>query len=342
MAAERLDDQHRVMRHQRPPALADDDRMRHLLRVAHVHEVVDDVARVLLERVVRARIERRARPVVIDPQAAAHVHVADLVAHLHELAIKPRRLAHGLLDRADVGHLAADVEMHELEAMREPVFLEEIARPHEVRRGQAELRVLPTAGRPLAGGTRLQAHPQTHQWLDAHFLGNLDDLAQFLDLLDDHDDLLAQLAAHQRVLDEHGVLVTVADDDALQVAVHSQRGEEFRLAAALQPEVVFRARVEDFLHDLTQLVDLDRENAAVRLLVAGLRDGAGERLADRLHAVAQEVLETDDQREAVALFARFLHDGHHVDGRALVLQGRDLAIALRVDRKIPAPQRSML
>ena len=78
--------------------------------------------------------------------------------------------------------------------------------------------------------------------------------------------------------------------------------------------------VEDFLHDLAQLVDLDREHAAVRLLVAGLRDGAGERLADRLHAVAQQVLEADDQREAEALFARLLHDGHHVDGRALVLQ----------------------
>ena len=81
--------------------------------------------------------------------------------------------------------------------------------------------------------------------------------------------------------------------------------------------MVLRARVENFLHDLAQLVDLDRKHAAVWLLVAGLRDGAGERLADRLHAVAQQVLEPDDQRETEALFARLVDHGHHVDGRAL-------------------------
>ena len=180
----------------------------------------------------------------------------------------------------------------------------------------------------------LQPHAQTHQRLHVHLAGNLDDLAQFLDLLDDHDDLLAELAAKECGLDVNSVLVTVADDDAIRVTVDRDGSEKLRLAAALQPEMKFRARVEDFFHHLAELVDLDREHAAIRLLVTGLGDGAGKRAADRLHAVAQQILEPDDERKAETLFARLVDHIHHVDGRALVEQRRDLGVAPRVDRKI--------
>ncbi len=50
--AKDLDDQHAVMRHHRPSALADDVRMRHLLGVADIGDVIDDVIGVFLEGVV--------------------------------------------------------------------------------------------------------------------------------------------------------------------------------------------------------------------------------------------------------------------------------------------------
>ena len=224
--------------------------------------------------------------------------------------------------------------MHELEAVRKIVLLEVIAARDEFRRGQAELRVLAAARGPFARSARVQTHAETDERLDVHLAGNFHDLPQFLDLLDDQDNLLAKLAAQERVLDEDGVLVAVANDDAFRVTVDRQRSEEFRLAAAFQAEMKIVASVEDFLHHLTQLVDLDREYAAVRLLVARLGDGTGKRLADRLHAVPQKVLEPDDEREPETLFARLVDDRHHVNGRALIHQRRDLRVPLGVDREI--------
>ena len=86
---------------------------------------------------------------------------------------------------------------------------------------------------------------------------------ELLDLFDDHDDGLAQLAAEQRHLDVERVLIAVADEEALGIAMDGERGEEFRLAADLEAELVGRAGVHDFLHDFAELVDLDREDAAV-------------------------------------------------------------------------------
>ncbi len=91
--------------------------------------------------------------------------------------------------------------------------------------------------------------------------------------------------------------------------------------------MVFRPRVQDFLDHFPQLIDLDREHAAVRLLIAGFRDCAVERLANGVDPVPQQILEADHQRKPEALLARFLDDGHDIDCRALVLERRDLEVA---------------
>ena len=69
--AKGLDDEHGMMRHDRASAFADDRRVRHFLGVADLHDVLDDVARVFVERVVRRAVEGRARAVVVHAEAAA-------------------------------------------------------------------------------------------------------------------------------------------------------------------------------------------------------------------------------------------------------------------------------
>ena len=118
---------------QRAPALADDDGVGDFLRVADVHDVIDDVARVLAEGVIGGTVEGGSRAVVIDPEAAAHVEVAERVAHLGHLRVEAGGLAHGALDGADVGNLGADVEMDQLQAMGEALALERLAGGDEVR-----------------------------------------------------------------------------------------------------------------------------------------------------------------------------------------------------------------
>ena len=53
-------------------------------------------------------------------------------------------------------------------------------------------------------------------------------------------------------------------------------GQQLRLRAGLEAEVVRLAELVDFLDDLPLLIDLDRIDAAVAALVLMLCDGAGE------------------------------------------------------------------
>ena len=73
---EDVEEQHRVVGDGRAARLGDDHRVRDALRVEHGHDGLDDVAAVLVERVVPAVVEVGLRAVVVDRQAAAEVEVA--------------------------------------------------------------------------------------------------------------------------------------------------------------------------------------------------------------------------------------------------------------------------
>ena len=187
-----------------------------------------------------------------------------------------------------------------------------------------------------------QPRADADQRLDAELLGDGDDLAQLLELLDDHDDLLAQLGAEQRHADEAGVLVAVADDQAADLVLQRQAGEQLRLAADLEAEVERLARIQDFLHHLAQLVHLDREHAAILALVIELGDRVAERQVDRLHPVAQDVLEPDQHRELQPAAFGLLDDIGQVHRGAGFAQraGHDVPASLM--SKYSAPQRWIL
>ena len=97
-------------------------------------------------------------------------------------------------------------------------------------------------------------------------------MPQLLQFLNDQDDCLAQFDAEHGHLDELRVLVPVANYEAADLILQRQAGEQLRLAADFEPEIKRLARVENFLHDLAELVHLDREHAAVTAPVAVFRD----------------------------------------------------------------------
>ena len=98
-------------------AFGDDGRVRHFRFVANALDVIDDVARIFLKRVVDARFEIGLRAVVVDAKPAAHVHVLRARCPALELDVDARRLDHRGLDLADVRDLAAEVEVQQLEAV---------------------------------------------------------------------------------------------------------------------------------------------------------------------------------------------------------------------------------
>ena len=169
--AEDLDHEHAVMGDDGAAAFADDIRVRHLLRVAHVRDVINDVVGVFLQRVIDRAVERAPAPVVIHSQAAADIHELDLKTHLVQFRVKARGLLHGLFNRQNVGHLGPDVEMQELETMAEPLGLEQRGGGEQLGGGEAELRVFAAAfgPAPRALGQEPRANPD--QRLDIHLLG---------------------------------------------------------------------------------------------------------------------------------------------------------------------------
>ena len=85
--------------------LADKNRMLHLLGVADLHDVVDDVTGILVEGVVPGAVKAGTGAVVVDPEPASDIKVAERVAHLAELRVEARGLAGRTGDGGDVRHL---------------------------------------------------------------------------------------------------------------------------------------------------------------------------------------------------------------------------------------------
>src|SRR5262249_1475897 len=147
-----------------------------------------------------------------------------------------------------------------------------------LRQRQAELRAVARTTAPAAGSASCQLDAHADDGAHLQRLGVADDQLQFSELLDDGDDLLADLAGEHGHLDVFVVLEAVADDgravvlaalaDGSPAAVgQRQHGEQFRLAAGLQAEAEGLAEVQNLLDDLALLVDLDGVNADVAALV---------------------------------------------------------------------------
>ena len=99
-------------------------------------------------------------------------------------------------------------------------------------------------------------------------------MLKLLQLFHDHDDPFAELAPQQRHANESRVLVAVADDQSLRIALQRKPGDKLRLAAYLEAEMKWFASVEDFFDHFAQLVDLDRKNAAIVVFIVELGDRA--------------------------------------------------------------------
>ncbi len=226
------------------------------------------------------------------------------------------------------------MEMEQLEAVPE-VFRPEHLRGREQLGGaQAELGVLAAALGPFARPFGQEPRPNAEDRLDPQLLGELDDVPQFLQFFHDQDDALAQLDADQGHLDEAGVLVTVADNQAPDLILQRQAGEQFRLAADFQTEIERLARVENLLHDFAELVDLDREDAAVLALVVEFLDGTAKGQVNRLDPVAQDVLEPNQHRELQAARLGFFDHVVDLDARAVLLQRPGKHMPRFVDVKV--------
>ena len=127
------------------------------------------------KRVVDRRLEVGLRAVVVDAQAAADVEVLDAGPDAVQLDIDAGRLGQGVLDVADVGDLAAEVEVHQLQAIGHVALLEVLEGFQDLGQGQAELGAIAGAGLPAAGAAGRQLDAHADRRADVQLLGVADD-----------------------------------------------------------------------------------------------------------------------------------------------------------------------
>ena len=151
--------------------------------------------------------------------------------------------------------------------------------------------------------------------------------------LDDRDDAPAHLLGQHRHLDELGVLEAVADDRRL-VGRHRDDGQQLRLGAGLEAEVVRPAEVEHLLDDLPLLVDLDRIDAEVLAFVLVLGDGRLEGPVDVGEPLAEDVAEADENRQADAAQLEVIDQLLQVDPALGILGGVDADVPVRSDGEV--------
>ncbi len=302
------------MRRERAAALADEVRHRHLVLAARLGHRVHDVVRVLLQRVVHARVRlRRPRAVVVDAEPAADVDVRDVDAELAHLDVEARDLLEPALDEADVRDLAAEVEVQQLDDVESSALAEPVDELHELHRVEPELRFLPGALRPPSGALGRELDADAARRRHPELVGDLEQHVDLAELLDDDEHTVADLLPHEGEPHELVVLVAVADDDVLRALGHREHRLQLRLRAALQTDAVRLAELDDLLDDVPLLIDLDRVDGRVPTAVLELLDRRLEARAQLLDAGAEDVGEAEQHGKPDSLLFQVAREVQEVE-----------------------------
>src|SRR5947208_67507 len=109
--SQNVEDEHTMISRYGTTALTDDVRVRNFGFITDTLDVIDHVARVLLECVVHARFEIGLRAVIIYPEPASDIEILEPGTQFFEVDIDSRALDNCALNLADVGNLAAEMKV---------------------------------------------------------------------------------------------------------------------------------------------------------------------------------------------------------------------------------------
>ena len=331
---EHVDDEHRVVRRERASALGYDVRVGQAVAVGRVDKGIDTVVDVLLYGVVhRAFAAGRACAVVVYAEPSAAVHEVDVVAQLVQLYVKLRRFAQRSLYAAYLRYLAPYVEVYQPQAVAHVLLVEQLERVEQLGARQAELAGVAAAVLPLATARGGQLYAYAEVRADVELLGHAGYGVKLVELLHDDEYALAHLLGEQGQLYVALVLVAVADDERVALALHGYHRVQFRLGACLEPEVELAPVAYYLLHHRLHLVYLYGVDDEVLALVFVLGGGLAEAAAGLLDAVVEDVGEAEQHRRGDVAQGEFVHHVAQVN-LCLVLAWRDIDVPAVVHAEV--------
>src|SRR5206468_1289742 len=259
-----------MMCNDRAPAFAHDCWVRDAFRITNVHNAPDDVISVFLERIICGAIEIAARTIVIDAKPAADIQISKLMPELRNLCVITGAFTHSPLDGRNVRYLRTDVEMDEFKTVPEASRLQHFARGNETCCIETELRVLAATRCPFSRAFAVKTHANSDVRFHPDFFCCTDCLLELFEFLGNDDHLLTELTTQQRDADEGCVFVAIANNETLGILVHRQRGDQFRLTSGFETKMKLLTGIDNFFNDFAQLINLDRKNTAILILVPEL------------------------------------------------------------------------
>src|SRR6266508_1292214 len=207
--------------------------------------------------------------------------------------------------------------------MREASRLQHFARGNETCCIETELRVLAATRRPFSRAFAVKTHPNSDVRFHADFLCCADCLLQLFEFLGNDDYLFTELATEQRDADKRCVFVAIANNETLGILVHRQRGDQFRLTSGFETKMKLLTGIDNFFNDFAQLINLDRKNTAILILITELGYRLLKCAVYRFDTMPEQILKSDDQRETQTAIARFIYHFQDVDRAAVFLQRSD-------------------
>ena len=243
-----------------------------------------------------------------------------------QIGVDLRHFLDRALQHLDLGDLAAEMEVQQLEPVLHAAALQFVHQPDQFRHGETELRTLAAGFEPAPGAARreLHAHRQTRHLVRT--VGERHQLLEFGVLLDDRQHALAEQLRRQDQRQHDVVLHAVAQQQPV-VADVRQRRDQFRFRTAFEAEAIRLAGVEHLLDHFVQLVDLDRIHRLIRAAVTCVGDGGVERFDQPPHSGAQNVLKAHQHRRRHVASRGGLHHFENVDGQIFVEQRSNRRVA---------------
>ena len=216
IGAEYIKDQHTLLRNHGAARLTDDGWMLYALFIAHGHDLVDHVGRVLLQRVVHGELKAGLAAVVIDAQPAANIDVLHSRAGLGQLRIDAREFIDPLIHLTNVMNLAAHVAMQELQAIFHSLGTEDREHFQDLSHAETKLRLQPARVAPTTGTLRSQIDAHADGWTNAVLLIEPQDQLEFSDVLNHRNDVAPKLLGERSELNVSLFLEAIANDQPLR------------------------------------------------------------------------------------------------------------------------------
>ena len=205
------------------------------------------------------------------------------------------------------------MEVNELEHIEAIESLQLVDQLHQLRGAESELRLLSAALGPPPGTFRVQLDPHSGRRRDSELVGHLQQNVYLAELLENYENLMSKLLAHESESHELLVLVAIAHDQMIRVLREPEHRLQLRLAPALEANAGTLAEFYDLFDDVALLIHLDRIHSRIAALVSVLFPRMGEFLVQRLDARAKDVRETKQQWQADTLLFQIVGELEQVE-----------------------------